>query len=500
MRNLYVFFVMLLISTCTPAQKTWQWNSLPTLNAALYQKAMEKHQGIIGMDDLFPSIAQIGMGTVSVETFPPFRPTHFPIDGSKRPHTGVMTYLHKRPQSVTDSDDDVNMYILPNPGNTYFESFMATGRSKKNEVEAEIDVNYAFWATLAQRFPKAFAQVTGYGAWVHEKHNYWDTRVHDYIEIHPMEHMWSSELVNNKMQYNIGIFSDNSGKMNRWRPNPVNTISAIAFEFSKGQKPLEFVIDQYTNLQAIAYPLYTDNARVHVLMDGADTILIVREPERTPTDIYSIDFGAVSKSVKAISLTRDLKEKTNNLGEVKYAHYKGFIKVHASVKDGGHNSFRIVEKTRTITPLIRVDVHLVSIHCLSVDDDDDDEDLYGSYGVSAAVGGSPYHLNSYTPGANSTLWQRHETNPLKLKKGRSEIINALRYYMVSPNGEIVVYGDLDEKDTGIGGGGDNDELSSPQHKRFKVSELGINVPKVITDVYQSGGTKVNVIYIVKRRN
>ena len=188
------------------------------------------------------------------------------------------------------------------------------------------------------------------------------------------------------------------------------------------------------------------------------------------------------------------------IADPRYTRYKGFIKVHTSVKDGGHNHFSIVEQRRTIAPLVRVDVHLVSIRCLNVDDDDDDEDLYGSYGVSASIGGSPYHMNAYTPGANSTLWQRHQTNPLKLKKGRSEILNALRYYMVNPNGEVVVYGDLDEKDTGIGGGGDNDELSSPQHRRFKVSDLGINVPNVVTDVYQSGGTKINVNYIVKRRN
>jgi hypothetical protein len=89
---------------------------------------------------------------------------------------------------------------------------------------------------------------------------------------------------------------------------------------------------------------------------------------------------------------------------------------------------------------------------------------------------------------------------LKLKKGRTEIINAVRYYMVSPNGEIVVYGDIDEKDTGIGGGGDNDELSPPQHKRFPVSSLKINEMNMVTDQYKSGGTSIKVIYIVKRIN
>ena len=164
MRKFAALSSVLMITAVGTSQRVWQWNSLPTLSTALYQKAMEKHQGIIGMDDLFPSIAAIETGTVSVETFPPFSPTQFPIDGYKRPHTGLMTYLNKRPQSVTDSDDDVNMYILPNPGNTYFESFRATGRSKKTEVEAEIDVDYAFWASIAQQFPKPFAQVTGYGS------------------------------------------------------------------------------------------------------------------------------------------------------------------------------------------------------------------------------------------------------------------------------------------------------------------------------------------------
>jgi hypothetical protein len=449
------------------------------------------------MDDLFPSIAQIGMGTVSVEVIGS-RPTHFPIDGFKRPHTGAMTSLHKRPSRVTDRDDDVNMYILPNPGDTYFESFKATGRSKATEVEAEIDVNSASWGLIAQQFPKHFSQVTGYGAWVHEKHNYFDTRVHDYIEIHPMEHMWSSELAGNKLQYNIGVFSDNSGKMNKWRPNPITTISAIAFEFVKGEKPLEYIIEQKENFRAISYPLYTDNSRIHFLLDGRDTILKLREPANNAIDIYSIDFAAVSKSGPVIGL-----QDTNMRGAAGSAfntRYKGFIKVHAAVKDGGHNTFKVIEKSRTITPSVRIEVQMVSIHCESVDDDDDTEDLFGSYGVSAAVGGSPYYVNTFTPGANSTLWERTESNPLKLKKGRTEIINALRYYLVSPTGEIIVYGDIDEDDTGLGGGGDNDELSPPQHKRFAVSSLKIDEMNVITDTYTSGGTKVKVIYIVKRKN
>lgn len=459
---------------------------------------MEKHQGIIGMDDLFPSIAFIGSGTVSVEVIR-HRPTHFPIDGFKRPHTGLMTRLHKRPQSPTDGDDDVNMYILPNPGNTYYENFMATGRSKATEVEGEIDVILAFWNSISQQFPRPFAQVTGYGAWVHEKHNYFDTRVHDYMEIHPMEHMWSSELSGNKLQYNIGVFSDNSGKMNKWRPNPVTTISAIAFDFAKGEKPLEYVIEQKHNFQAVPYPLYADNARTHVLLDGQDTILVVREPAGNATDIYSIDFAAVSKGGPVI-VRKDTAVMHSVVGAVPATRYKGFIKIHAAVKDGGHNTFRVVERSRTISPSVRVEVQFATIQCISVDDDDDTEDLFGSYGVSAAVGGSPYYVNAYTPGANSTLWQREQSDPLKLKKGKTAIINALRFYMVSPTGEIIVYGDIDEKDTGIGGGGDNDELSPPQHKRFAVSTLKSGEPVIVTDFYQSGGTKIKVVYIVTRKN
>lgn len=495
-KSITCFVVFGVLAIPVSSQRVWQWQTLPALSPALHQKAMEKHQGIIGMDDLFPAVANIGMGTVSVETFHG-RPTHFPIDGFKRPHTGLMTYLHKRPISATDSDDDVNMYILPNPGNTYFENFVATGRSKKNEAEAEIDVNNAFWASIYQQFPKPFAQVTCYGAWVHEKHNYWDTRVHDYIEIHPMEHMWRSDLIGGKLHYNVGVFSDNSGKFNKWRPNPVITISAIAFEFVKGNRPLEYVMEQKENFRAFPYPLYTDDSRTHILMDGRDTVLIIREPANN-LDLYSIDFASVSKSGPVISRRDSIS--IRDAGGIMKTRYKGFIKIHAAVKDGGHNTFRVVEKSRTIVPPVRVDVHLVSIHCESVDDDGNDEDLYGKYGVSAAVGESPYYLNAYTPGANSTLWERSQTAPLKLKKGRTEIVNALRYYMVSPTGEIIVYGDLDEKDTGVGGGGDNDELSPPQHKRFAVSSLKVNEINMVTDEYKSGGTKIKVIYIVKRRN
>lgn len=111
------------------------------------------------MDDLFPSIAQIGMGTVSKEAIR-HRATHFPIDGFKRPHTGVMTFLHRRPLGVIDKDDDVNLYLLPNPGDTYFESFKATGKSKATEVEGEIDVMTAFWGNIARQFPQKYAQST----------------------------------------------------------------------------------------------------------------------------------------------------------------------------------------------------------------------------------------------------------------------------------------------------------------------------------------------------
>lgn len=482
------------------SQRIWQWQNLATLPPALYQKAVQKQQGIIVMDDLFPSIAHIGMGTVSKEAIRS-RATHFPIDGFKRPHTGVMTYLHRRPLGVFDKDDDVNMYILPNPGDNYFESFKATGKSKATEVEGEIDVMTAFWGNIAQQFPKRYAQSSGYGPWVWEHHDYFDSRPHDYIEMHPMEHMWRADLINGKLQYNVALFSDNTGgDMQKWRPNPVITISAIAFDFAKGQRPLEYVIDQKENFNTLPYPLYTDNAKVHVLMDGKDTLAIVREPANTASDIYSIEFVAVSKSGRVIGKNIDSAKAVGGPGDIFGTRYTGFIKVHAAVKNGGHNMFSVTEKSRTISPKVRVEVQFVSIHCDAVDDDDDTEDLYGSYGVSASVGESPYHLNAYCPGATSTLWERGSFEPLKLKKGQTSIINAVRFFMVSPAGEIVVYGDLDEKDTGIGGGGDNDELSPPKHQRFKVAEMSIGTPVLVDDRYTSGGTKVNAIYIVKRVN
>ena len=189
--------------------KNWQWSSIGTIPLATHNQAMTQNQGIVGMNELFPDMAHIGTGTVSVETFHG-RPTHRPIDEYKRAHTGFLSVYYRGSLGVVDDDNDLILYINPNPGDKPFEDFLATGKSAKKNIEGEIDIMDAMAGLIMTNGPKIFSQITGYGAFVHEKHDYWDTRVHDYIEIHPCENVWSSELTNGKMKYNIAVFSDNS--------------------------------------------------------------------------------------------------------------------------------------------------------------------------------------------------------------------------------------------------------------------------------------------------
>ena len=492
MRIVIVLAILVATVGSAAAQTTtWQWNNLDRFAPLVYNQAMRQNQGIVGMEALFPNFAMVSPATVSAEMFGN-RTTHRSIDGFRRPHTGILTSVNRMTTSVTSSDDDVLMWIFPNPGDWPYESYIATGNTKARVIEGEIDVMDAFSAEIFTHGPKAFQQFTGFGPWIHEKHNYWDSRPHDYIEIHPLENFWWSELANGKMKYTIGIFSDNSGRFNAWRRNPVIALDAIAFEYQTGAQPLNYTMRVLTSLHMVPYPLFNDNAIEHHLMDGNQEIAVIREAS-SPNIHFSIDFARISKTPIPTPP-----------GEPQRYSYKGLLKIHSAVKDGGHSIFTVQENTGGISLGRRISdltVTLRSIRCVSESDRGDEEELYGAYGVSAVTGMEPFHVNVFSPGTtDGLLWRRQDFDPLDIRSGQTSQINGVRTFVLPRTGELVIYGDVDEEDEREGWGGDNDELHEPFVERIPVSSLTNGVPRLITHTYASGGTKIEVLLSVERRD
>ena len=203
----------------------------------------------------------------------------------------------------------------------------------------------------------------------------------------------------------------------------------------------------------VSYPLFNDNTQNHCLLDGTDTIAVIREVA-SPNIFFSIDFAQVSKTP---------------LPDGKFL-YKGFMKIHSAVKDGGHVLYNVQENRGGVSfKPSNIKVTLQSITCLGVDDGNDTEELYGVYGVSAVTGLAPFHTNVYTPGtSNGTIWKKDRYSTLNLKKNQTATINTYRSYVLPVSGELVLYGDINEDD---GGGDDDDKLGNTYLERYNVRDL-----------------------------
>ncbi len=458
--------------------KFHDWATLSVETLGKFNTAIGLHQGVLGMDEITPQLSNIGMAPISVETIDPRRrPTHYPIDGYKRAHSGMLYRLVKRTGS---DDDDVNYYIYPSVGSKYFSEYLLKGKTKAENLVGEIDVKSNFWNEIQNHGPKEFYNISLYGPWVHEKHDYWDSRYHDYLEVHPSENIWWTAIKNDRLEYNIGVFSDNSGRFNSWRPNPLKCLNAIAFEYTVGTPHLNYSIVHKTSSE-IALPVLgaMDNAHNHVLKDGSLTILQIQEPEMS--DFLSISFAKVSKEI--------IKGKTV---------YKGFILVQSTVRDGGHVIFSIREQsTPIISNPVTVEVTLNDIFCERVDDSNNDEDLFGSYGVMAVSGLRPVHANIDPITGDGTLWKRSSASALSLRAKQRSYINKTIKYTLPIQGDLILYGNLDETDGGFNA---DDYLGKPYFERFRVINLPKGLSYPVYHSFKSGGTVVHVNLSIKRLN
>ena len=149
-----------------------QWNTLNNTSKNIFETAFEKTQGVAGINSFYPQLSYIGSGTASVEAIGG-RPTHYPIDSFKRVFTGFMPiyYKGKLLEYPFDNDDDLILYLKPNKGFKSYEDYIKTGKTAKKIIEAEIDINNAFWPLISANMPNRYSQVSIYGAWVHEKHD-----------------------------------------------------------------------------------------------------------------------------------------------------------------------------------------------------------------------------------------------------------------------------------------------------------------------------------------
>lgn len=458
--------------------KLYEWNNLPSSSLANFNWAMGVHQGILGKDYFEPAESFIGNDPIDAfQAKPGYNPTHKPIDGYKRTHTGMLLRVERADPGWIDKDDDLCAYIQPVPGSIHYENYLSKGLTNSTLIEGEIDVKDENYEAIRQfMFPK-LGHVSLFGPWVHEKHDYKTPgfKPHDYMEVHPSENIWATTLIQKRLVYNIGVFSDNSGRFNKWRGNPVKSLNAIAFQYTSGEVPLGFVITERSGKN---YKVYNDNVNRHQLMDGNTTILTIEEPNNYMVDIA---FQKVEKKI--------VNGKTI---------YSGFIISRAEVSDGGYLTYSLLTRNEVANfSEAEVEVTLKEIKCVGVDDSGDAEEIYGRYVVGAVSGMRPFHTTVYClDGSDGTLWYRSESDHISLQKGQSRAINVSKRFLLPSSGQITLWGDLSEDDNDVID--NNDALGKPNTLRYNVLNLPLQVDFPVKHVYKSGGTNIEVLLTIRR--
>lgn len=458
--------------------KSLQWAELPSATAAQFNRAMDLHQGVLGKDEFELQACYIGTDKIDAYQIPlSYHPTHKPIDGYKRTHTGMLFRVERAEPTKLDKDDDLCTYIQPVPGSTHYENYLKKNGTESTVVEGEIDLpDDGYEAARRILYPK-LGHTSLFGAWVHEKHDYKTPgfKPHDYLEVHPCENAWMATLEQNRLSYHIGVFSDKSGRFNKWRGDPVTSVNAVAFEYTAGEPVRSFVVMER---EGIKYKAYPGNFSAHHLKDGNTTLLTVEAPDKRFVDI---SFRKVSK-------------KTVNGKTV----YTGFILLRAEVSAGGYLVYSLLDrKDVPFSPESEVTVTMQEIKCLAVDDSGNEEEIYGRYVVGAVSGLRPFHATVHcTDGTDGTLWYRSESNHIDLKKGQSYRVGGSKHFILPRNGQIAIWGDLNEDDSKLTD--KNDALGKPYSGRYHVRDLPVGKDFPVKHTYKSGGTRVEVSLVLRR--
>lgn len=514
-----------------------------------FNLAVKEQLGVIGNDYDGPQ----KIGTTPAEG-PLNKNLWFPIDGYKRTMIGKHNQHFSMDLYDGDAlDDDWNIRLITPMSNSYLQANknklenLSDRKYPINYINGEIDMKQvAKWDLMKYGLnsPKANIDYIGmYGPWVYDVgfrpgHG-------TFIEIHPMEQLWWVEKNLGFKTYHLYAFNDNSGRFKErsdfdtdnatlditWQTNPMNHAFYVPFEIVKGRNEMEYTISCFSKNNLTGN--YSDGTE-HFLIYNNKKLLSVTEPTG---DILKIDFINVGFDQAAI-----------NAG-VRDTVIKGFIKIESSIgrSDGdyaGHFFLNMVEKEKSTgishsqnlptTGQWKVKATLTEIKCISADDSNGDEDLYGYIGVRAETDKENPALSNLLPDNSSTplLWSRLDGECLNLRRGAKEVLNkSLVYTFSDKNAKIKLIANLEEDDTNVDNNktqmdspgianGLIDQFDDPDDKLekvfvennlydgnmnnegvitmpVKINSLQLNQPIYRTMYFGSGGTKIEVKFKIE---
>ena len=146
--------------------KSLQWAEAPAATVAQFNRAMNLHQGVLGIDEFELQASYIGIDKIDAfPSKPGYNPTHKPIDGYKRTHTGMLLRVKRAEPSWIDKDDDLCTYIQPVPGSTHYENYLKKNLTQSTVEEGEIDLpDEGYTAARRILYPK-LGYTSLFGAW-----------------------------------------------------------------------------------------------------------------------------------------------------------------------------------------------------------------------------------------------------------------------------------------------------------------------------------------------
>ncbi|MDX2249538.1 MAG: caspase family protein [Bacteroidia bacterium] len=166
------------------------------------------------------------------------------------------------------------------------------------------------------------------------------------------------------------------------------------------------------------------------------------------------------------------------------------------------NNGQCVENCITLhlPPLnFNLEVTLVSITCVSEDDDGHAEDLFGVLSAKVQNGnGTPLPILG---GKSSILWYRERNNQQHLRKGESYFPNdGVRLFSLrtaSSDAKVIIGGNIDEADGSNADDRFNDNGGSNTTRAIKISNIGTSYQTITFD-HRSGGSHIRQTWRVRK--
>ena len=436
-------------------------------NDGKVEKALNSQLGVIG-NDYFKELS-IGKGCIEQELT---RNARYTMDGYKRTIMGKVISNYFRVYRSSDGDDDYHVIVEAMSNDPLFVKNIdrinqeTNAATPHNIILGEIDLhqaskaNYLIYKNDMPARNVDYACL--YGPWIADRGSYGlgnQSSHGTYFEIHPAEQIWWTEKKNNEIVYSLLAANDNSGRFDgdidfdaasncllKWTPQTLESLFAIPFsvKLNDGEKQFNLLC------------LYDKN--VHPTSDNKSQLLkfngkvLVRFANWSPIKNFTeISFDNVGVDTKKL-----LENPTDTV-------ITGFIIIKSKIgsyhnTDVGGNLMMIVTESNnlkdkkiirsTTSQKLKFKVKLDNISCISADDGDAYEDVYGLVGCRVLDPETLPVISNLLPANSKTpvFWSALDGLATKLKKGDKKIINKEFIYETNNSAIITLVADLNEDD------------------------------------------------------